>query len=64
MRGSVIIHIGVGYYILQICRLIRSQVFGFACKFSITVEIIPSYFNDDMPNQEQSSLSINILNIR
>ena len=24
--------IGVGYYILQICRLIRSQVFGFACK--------------------------------
>ena len=29
------LHIGVGYYILQICRLIRSQVFGFACKCAI-----------------------------
>ena len=59
MRGSVTL--GVGYYILQICRLIRSQVFGFACKCSIRVELIPSYLNDYMPNQEQSPLSINIL---
>ena len=42
-------------------RLIRSQVFGFACKCSIRVEVIPSYFNDYIPNQEQSSLSIKIL---
>ena len=52
---------GVGYYILQICRLVRSEVFGFACNCPIRVKIIPSYFNDFMPNQEQSSLSINIL---
>ena len=60
LRG-VCNNIGVGYNILQICRHVRSQVFGFACKCSIRVEIIPSYFNDHMPNQEQSSLSINIL---
>ena len=27
-------HIGVGYYILQICRLIRSQIFDSACKYA------------------------------
>ena len=39
------------YYILQICRLIRSQVFGSACNIQIRVEIIPLSFNDYMPNQ-------------
>ena len=46
---------------MQIFRLIRSQVFGFVCKCSVRVELIPSYLNDYMPNQELSSLSINIL---
>ena len=63
MRGGSVItpYWRIGYYILQIYRQNQSQVFGFACKCSIRVEIIPSYFNDHMPNQEHSSLSINIL---